>query len=203
MVNVLKRQIEIDCDSVLADIDGGYEPFVKHIVSDWSIEKYITDWNMPVLQKEYPEAYRIIEDLWRTPEFYANLKRLPKVEEAFIDLSKIVEADSDILVHTHMFIESIMEAKTKWLDDIRKDTGVNFRIEFTVGPEKKPKKDSLILIEDGVHNLYKSNADYKFLVRRPHNTRYTEKDMGISKLSFICDSFYDCVQEIGELGLYK
>ena len=73
---------------------------------------------------------------------------------------------------------------------------MDFNINISVGEHKKTLETTKILIEDSVRNLQKSNADYKFLIRRCHNRDFTEKDLGESKESFVVDSFYDAVQKI-------
>ena len=51
----LPFDIEVDVDGVLANMDGNYTPYVKHIIPDFTEEKYITEWSMPQVAKDYPE----------------------------------------------------------------------------------------------------------------------------------------------------
>ena len=48
-------------------------------------------------------------------------------------------------------------------------------------------------------NLQKSNAEYKIIIRRGHNRKYNENDLGICKKSYVCNSFYDSVEIIKEI----
>ena len=58
---IKKPEIEIDCDGVLANMDGAYNPYVKDIIPDFCEEKYIKEWNMPHVEAEYPEAFSRIQ----------------------------------------------------------------------------------------------------------------------------------------------
>ena len=83
-----------------------------------------------------------------------------------------------------------------WLKNLKKDTGVDFRIEISTDDTKKTRENSKFVIEDNVSNLRKSNADFKFLVRRGHNRNYQECDLGNCKKSYVVNSFYDAVKII-------
>ena len=86
-----------------------------------------------------------------------------------------------------------------------KNNGSNYVVGFPSSSLTKvlntleKNKINYIIIEDNVGNLKKSNAEYKFLVRRGHNRNYTESDLGNCKKSFVCNSFYDCVDEIEKI----
>ena len=56
-------KILLDVDGVLINLDGSYTPYVKHLVPDFSEEKYIVEWNMPQVEKAFPEAFNIIKSL--------------------------------------------------------------------------------------------------------------------------------------------
>ena len=90
------------------------------------------------------------------------------------------------------YISSYQEIK---LDDFT----INYTIDISVGNTKKTKSNSKVVIEDSVRNLQRSNADYKFLVRRCHNRNYNENDLGSCKKSYVVDSFFDAVQQIKEI----
>ena len=192
----MKKQIEIDVDGVLANMDGAYAPYVCDIIPDFSEEKYIKEWNMPLVQKEFPEAFQRIKNLWINPNFIANLDRYPKIVEGLQKLSKIIDKNSEIVIHTHILNPGeVYESRENWLEELREDSGVDFDIEISTGKNKNTRKNSYIIIEDNVGNLKKSNAEYKFLVRRGHNKNYTESDLGNCKKSVVCNSFYDCVKK--------
>ena len=189
-----KCNIEIDVDGVLANMDGAYAPYVSDLVPDFSEEKYITEWNMPYVAKNFPEAFKRISSLWVNPEFIYNLQRYPRIEDGLIKLYSAVKDMANIVIHTHIFnLGEVFESRKSWLEDLREDTNVDFIIDICKGENKKTRTDSKIVIEDNVSNLRKSNAEYKILIRRGHNRNYNENDLGDCKKSFVCDSFYDSV----------
>jgi 5'(3')-deoxyribonucleotidase len=194
MSDIVKKKIEIDVDGVLANMDGSYAEYVKDIIPDFSEEKYITEWNMPFVEQNYPEAFKRISSLWDNPTFIRDLPRYPKIEDGMIKLYNSVKGVADIIVHTHIFNPgAVFESRNSWLEDLREDTNVDFMIDICTGSCKKTRTDSYIVIEDNVRNLRNSNADYKILIRRGHNRNYSEKDLGSCKKSFVCNSFYDSV----------
>lgn len=197
----LKRlEIEIDCDGVLANMDGAYAPYVKDIIPDFSEEKYIREWNMPLVAQEYPEAYARIQKLWVDPVFISNLKRYSGVEDGLRNLYSSVKDKADIILHTHIFdTGAVYNSREKWLKDLRKETNVDFVIDISTGSNKGTRKTTDILVEDNVGNMQRSNADYKILIRRGHNRNYTEKDLGTCKQGFVCSSFYDSVDIIKKI----
>ena len=195
-----KAEIEIDCDGVLADMDGAYAPYVQDIIPDFSEEKYIREWNMPLVEKEYPEAYERIKKLWIDPLFISSLKRYPGVEDGLRTLYSSVKDVADIILHTHIFNSGpVYDSREKWLKDLRDETNVDFVIDISTGSYKQTRDGTMILVEDNVNNLQRSNADYKILIRRGHNRNYSEKDLGSCKESFVCNSFYDSVDVIKKI----
>ena len=56
-----RRIIEIDTDGVLANMDGGYEPYLKRLIPDFTEEKYIDNWGMPKVQEICPEAFNVVQ----------------------------------------------------------------------------------------------------------------------------------------------
>ena len=60
-----KYIVEVDTDGVLADMDGSYGPYITDIIPDFSEEKYIRGWPMPIIRDKYPNAHDIIKALWR------------------------------------------------------------------------------------------------------------------------------------------
>lgn len=188
------KEIEIDVDGVLANMDGEYENYLKDIIPDFTEEKYVTEWNMPFVKENFPKAFERVQRLYRDPEFIYNLKRFPKVEEGLINLGEVVKDKAEIIIHTHIFdIGSVYQSREKWLNDLREETGVDFQIEISTGQKKDTRKNTYIIIEDNVTNLQRSNAKYKFLIRRCHNRSYGVKDIGSCKKGFVCESFYDTV----------
>lgn len=195
-----KKIIEIDVDGVLADMDGAYEKYVKHLIPDFSEEKYVTDWNMPKVEKEYPEAYRIVRSLYSNPEFIGNLERFPKVVEGFQKLDKYVGNKADFVVHTHIIEEGEpSKSREDWLVNLRNDSKVDFKIDICTGINKKTRDGSFVVIEDNVTNLRKSTAPYKFLIRRCHNRKYGKESLGKYKEAYVCNSFYDCADIIKDI----
>ena len=85
-----KKNIVFDVDGVFADMDGSYDKYIKHIIPDYSEEKYITDWGMPVVAKNYPEAFKIVQSLWVSADFIGKLNRFPKVVEGLKELDKSI-----------------------------------------------------------------------------------------------------------------
>lgn len=195
-----KANIEIDVDGVLANMDGSYAEHVKDIIPDFSEEKYITEWNMPYVEQNFPEAFKRISALWTNPSFIRSLERYPKVEEGMKKLYSSVKDKAEIIVHTHIFNPgAVFESRKSWLEDLRDETDVDFIIDICTGAIKKTRIDSKIVIEDNVFNLRKSNADYKILIRRGHNRKYNENDLGVCKKAFVCNSFYDSVDIVIKL----
>ena len=137
-----KPEIEIDCDGVLANMDGAYAPFVKDIIPDFSEEKYIREWNMPHVEAEYPEAFHRIQKLWTNPDFIYNLERYPGVEEGMKKLYNNVKDKAEIVLHTHIFdLGPVYESRAKWLNDLREDTDVDFIIDICTGAKKSIRQN--------------------------------------------------------------
>jgi len=174
-----KFYVEIDVDGVLADMDGSYAEYVKHIIPDFNEEKYIKDWGMPNVKETYPEAFSIIVGLYRNPDFIRNLPRYKGVEESLRSIYKEVEQrKGSIVIHTHILTPKCASAREEWLKELRRDTGVEFEIDICVGDKKKTRDNSLIVVEDNVKNLRNSQAPYKVLMRRGHNRFFTLEDIG-------------------------
>lgn len=192
-----KFQIEIDVDGVLADMDGSYGAYVKDIIPDFCEEKYILEWNMPQVEKKYPVAYDRIKGLWTNPEFIYNLPRYPNIEKSLQKLYGIVKDIADIVIHTHIRGKNaVYDSRYLWLNELKEDTEVDFKIEISTDDEKGTRKNSKFIIEDNVSNLRKSNADFKILVRRGHNRNYQACDLGDCEKSYVVNSFCDAVEII-------
>lgn len=195
-----KKNIVFDVDGVFADMDGSYDEYIKHIIPDYSEEKYITDWGMPIVAKNYPEAFEIVKSLWVSADFIGKLKRFPKVVEGLKDLENSIGKLANFIVHTHIYEEGeVFNSREKWLEDLREDSGMDFQIDISTGPNKSVKENTFILVEDCVANLQRSDAKYKILIRRCHNRNYSEKDLGKCKKSYVLPSFYDSVAVIKEI----
>lgn len=195
-----KRKVEIDVDGVLANMDGSYAEYVSDLIPDFSEEKYITEWNMPSVERDFPEAFKRICSLWDNPDFIRDLKRYPNVEKGLIKLYSSVKDKAELVIHTHIFNPgAVFESRKSWLEDLRDETDVDFIIDICTGENKKTRTDSYIVIEDNVRNLNNSNADYKILIRRGHNRKYNENDLGSCKKAFVCNSFYDSVDVVIKL----
>lgn len=198
---ILPFDIEVDVDGVLANMDGNYTPYIKHIIPDFTEEKYITEWSMPLVAKKFPDAFEIVKKLWVDADFIYSLPRFEKVLDGMKDLGNLCKNKAQIVIHTHLFDGGpVYDSRYKWLEELRQESNVDYTIDISVGDTKKTKLNSKVVIEDSVRNLQKSNADYKFLVRRCHNRNYTEKDLGSCKRSYVVDSFYDAVQQIKEIN---
>lgn len=178
--------VEIDTDGVLANMDGSYTPYIGHIVPYFTEEEHITDWGIPYLKENYPEALKIISDLYVNPGFIRTLPRYENVEKYLKDIYEVVNKYNGlIVVHTHILSSECAIARELWLKDLRSDANVDFDIDICVGSEKKTRQNSLILIEDNINNLKKSSAPYKILMRRCHNRNYGLNDIGSYEEGFI------------------
>lgn len=201
---MIEFQIEVDVDGVLADMDGGYTPYIIDIIPDYTEEKYITGWSMPIVAENYPEAFERVKKLWVDPEYIANLPRYERVTEGMSKLGKFCKNKAKILVHTHLLEDgAVYSSRYNWLKDLQRESKTDFDINISVGPVKKVFDNIKVKIEDCVSNLQKSNADYKFLVRRCHNRDFNESDLGECKGAFVVDSFYDAVQIIEDIDELK
>lgn len=202
MNEVIKNinEIEIDVDGVLANMDGSYKKYIEDIIPDFSEEKYIKEWDMPDVQRDYPEAFERISKLWINPDFIYNLERFPKVVDGMQKLVKVIGNPSKIIVHTHIFDTGLVyKSREQWLKDLQRDSGVPFKIEISTGKNKNSRNSSDVIIEDNVTNLFRSVANYKFMIRRGHNRKYNELDMGIYEKGFVCDSFYNSVLRLDNI----
>lgn len=193
-------EVEIDVDGVLADMDGSYGEYVKDIIPDFSEEKYIKEWNMPEIARDFPEAHKRIVSLYSTPEFMRNLPRYSGIIEGLQRLyALITPLNGVIVIHTHVKDYTCSLMRREWLEELRAESGVNFEIDISNGDLKNMRKGSLILIEDNVRNCRVSDAKYKFLVRRGHNRAYNECDLGGCSESYVVDSFLSAVEQIEEI----
>lgn len=171
--------VEIDVDGVLGDMDGSYGSYINHIIPDFSEEKYIKEWGMPDIQQTYPEAIKIIQNLFRDPSFIKDLNRYDGVEDALYNLYNLVNShQGEILIHTHIFTTECAIEREKWLRKLEKDSNVKFNIDISIGNTKQTKVNSMFLIEDKIDNLKKSNAPYKILMSRGHNRNYGIGSLG-------------------------
>ena len=190
-------QVEIDVDGVLANMDGSYTPYIIDIIPDFTEEKYITEWSMPQVANDYPEAFERVKKLWVDADFIYSLPRFEKVVDGLQELQSLCKNKLEIVIHTHLFNGgAVYDSRYKWLEDLREDSKVDYTIDISVGDTKKTKTNTKILIEDSVRNLQKSNAEYKFLVRRCHNRNYNESDLGNCRKAFVVSSFYEAVQKL-------
>ena len=187
-----KYIVEVDTDGVLADMDGQYGPYIDHIVPDYSEERYIRGWSMPLIRDNYPEAHNIIKALWRSPDFIGNLPRFENVEEGMQKLCSL--PDVKVIVHTHLFTQPAGDAREDWLKRLQSDTDTDFDIDICVGDTKKSLDHVDVTIEDNINNLNRSKAKIKFLIRRAHNRDYNVEDIENAAAAFVVDSFYDAVE---------
>jgi len=195
----MKRYIvEVDTDGVLADMDGQYGPHISHIVPDYSEERYIRGWSMPLIRDNYPEAHNIIKSLWRSPAFIGSLPRFENVEEGMQKLCSLPGVQ--VIVHTHIFNQSAGAAREKWLEQLRSDTDTDFDIDVCVGDTKKTLDHVDVTIEDNILNLNRSKAKIKFLVRRAHNRDYNVEDIENASAAFVVNSFYDAVNILASIN---
>lgn len=199
MVKDNLKEIEVDVDGVLADMDGAYGDYVKDLIPDWTEEKYVTGWNMPEVEKNYPEAYKRIRGLYSNSDFVYSLERYPNVVEGMKELKEILKGKGNTVVHTHIFTDITYDSRYNWLVDLQRDSNYDFDIDICVGPQKSTRENSYVTIEDNILNLNKSNAEYKFLVRRCHNKEYGVNDIKNCKKAYVVDSFYSAVQEIRKI----
>lgn len=188
-----RRIIEVDTDGVLANMDGGYEPYLRKFIPDFTEEKYIDDWGMPKVQKLCPEAFNVVQGLWKDYDYMRNLKRLPDVEYGFQILNNL---DFDVVIHTHIFSDEAATARREWLEDLMIDADTNFDIDICQGAVKSTLENPYITIEDNIKNLNKSNAKIKILIRRCHNRNVKLTDITGGEIRFICNSFYEAAQKI-------
>lgn len=192
--------IEIDVDGVLANMDGSYTPYIKHIIPDFSEEKYITGWGAPKVREVYPDAFEIIKFLWTDPDFFESLPRYPRVIEALKRLNGIINGKARVVIHTHVLNNGpVYQKRFEWLKVLMAEADVDFEIEISYGEKKYTRLNTKIIIEDNVTNLHNSNADYKILIRRAHNRDFNECDLGISKASFVVADVYDAVTLIEKI----
>lgn len=192
-----KYIVEVDTDGVLADMDGSYGPYITDIIPDFSEEKYIRGWSMPIIRDKYPNAHDIIKALWRDPDFIGNLPRFENVEDGMKALCAIPGVQ--VIVHTHIFNKEAGAARKKWLEKLRKDTGTNFKIDVCIGESKKTLDKVDVTIEDNINNLNRSHAKIKFLVRRAHNRDFGVLDIENADAAFVVDSFYDAVEILASI----
>ena len=194
------KDIEIDVDGVLADMDGSYTEYVKHLLPDFTEEKYVRNWGLPELKEAYPEVHKIITSLWVNADFYSDLPYFPKVVEGMQKLYEVSKGKANIVVHTHILNDELVyKSRENWLKRLQRDSGVPFKIEISFGDVKDTRDKSFIVIEDNVFNLQKSKADYKMLIRRWHNRDFDAKDVGECKGAFVFQSFYDSVFEVEKI----
>lgn len=190
----MKKEIEIDVDGVLANLDGSYAPYIMDIIPDYTEEKYITGWDMPLIQENYPEAFKRIKDLWVNPEFIRNLEAYPNVDIALNKLYSGVSDYADIVIHTHIRgSDAVCKARYDWINKIVDRAGIDCKIEISTDDTKKSRKNSFIVVEDNVNNLKRSSAENKILIRCSHNRDYNLNDVGEFRRGFIFESFYDSV----------
>lgn len=190
----MKKEVEIDVDGVLANLDGSYAPYIMDIIPDYTEEKYITGWDMPLIQKNYPEAFKRIQNLWVDPIFIENLEMYPNVDVALSKLYSEISDFADIVIHTHIRgSEDVYKARYNWIQKLMEISGIDGKIEISTDDTKKSRKNSFIVIEDNVNNLKRSSAENKVLIRCSHNRSFNLNDIGDYRRGFIFESFYDSV----------
>lgn len=180
--------VEIDVDGVLANMDESYGPYIEHIVPNFSEEEHITDWGIPYLQENYPEASKIIRGLYVNPEFIRGLPRYENIEKYLNRIYNVVNSyNGKTVVHTHILSPECEQPRELWLKELKRDSEVDFEIDICVGAKKKTRVNSLIVVEDNISNLKKSSAPYKILMRRGHNRNYGLNDIGAYEQGYIVE----------------
>lgn len=193
-------EIEIDVDGVLADMDGNYAQYISDIIPDFTEETHIFEWGIPDIARDFPEAANRITALYSDCNFIRSLPRYPGVEEGIKKLYNLIKPlGGKIVMHTHMRTDECANVRREWLEELKAETGVDYDIDICVGANKNMRQNSLILIEDSVRNCTTSNAKYKILIRRGHNRKYSESDLGICENSYVFKSFLDSVIGLEEL----
>ena len=188
----MDKIIEIDADGVLIDMDGSYAPYVEHIVPDYTEEKYVTDWGLPLLKEKYPKAHEIIFDLYKNPKFISDLPRYKGVVSSLKALSffiKFLNEDYKMLIHTHMRGDECAKARREWLEKLKEESKADFQIKISKGMSKEKSQTKFCLIEDNVSHLKRSKAKIKILIRRNHNRKYGLEDINVIEDGKICNSF--------------
>lgn len=194
--------LEFDTDGVLADIYTSLTPHLTDIIPDFSEDTHIQNWTMSNIKEEYPLAYTRIMSLFTTPKFIAGLPRYAKVLEALHLLRHALDSrEYQVSINTHIMDASCVISRDTWLRDLRQDANMDFNIIISQEDIKRMQPDSYILVEDSVENCRRSNATYKFLVRRGHNRGYTEKDLGVCEAAYVVPDFYTAVEIMCEKHL--
>ena len=187
---------EIDVDGVLANMDGGYKPYIQHLIPDFTEKKYIDGWGMQGIRDASPEAWEIVKSLWVNPDFIRNLPRFPGVIEGLKLLAQYPELKCKI--HTHILASGdVAKARYEWVEALSEETGCELDIDVCVGKHKTIYTGSDFIVEDNVNNLNASDAKQKFLVRRCHNRRFTTKD--IDGKAIIVPNFFHAAMRIAQV----
>lgn len=193
---VERRTIEIDTDDVLTPTDDAYTPYFKKLIPDYSPQKYIDAWGMPKVRETCPEAWELVQKLWRDYDFMVNLERAPDVEAGFQILNNL---DFDMVVHTHILSDDAARARREWLEALMIDADTNFEIDICQGKTKKSLENPYVTIEDNLDNLNRSKAKIKFLIRNYHNRKFTEKDIVGGEIRMVCSSFYEAALMLSKI----
>lgn len=190
-----KHIIEVDIDGVIANIHGALGERVKDIHKGFDGDSHISTWGMKELNSLDERLRPRIFTLFGNPEFIKSLKVYDGVLGSFKLLSRFCSStDLEILVNTNVF-KGCEEARVSWLNELKEQTGADFRV---IVASDSPKKmlDSSILIEDHIDNLLRSNAPYKIMIRRGHNRAFQSTDLKASKEGYVVNSFSDAVRVI-------
>lgn len=187
-------KILLDVDGVIVNLDGSYTPYVKHIIPDFSEEKYIVEWNMPQIRDNWPEVYDIIKSLWASKEFMEKVRPFPMALEALEILGKLEkEGKIKILIHTAVANDEIKEVRENYIKKLCGYAQHNFEYDISIGLNKPTYDGFDMIIEDSEPNLKKSTAPYKVIVSRGNNRFTTFFKIRPYKEAFRCESLYSFV----------
>lgn len=176
------KVIDMDCDGVILDIiRDTHVQIRKEKESDFNFYGYLDAWEMPRLQKERPDMYEYVKNLWDDPEFMGSLNRIPY---AFSLIKELIGQGYKVIIHTHMpGKEEVRNVRKEFFGNLWSLMAMDVSLFGQQLPslliDETPEKRTIssdVCIEDNYMNLKKSDAKIKVLIQYPYNKDVTIQD---------------------------
>jgi 5'(3')-deoxyribonucleotidase len=160
------KVIEVDMDGVCVDIYSYIEEKVKSEgYKDFTFDN-IKTYNMVNSGIGCPRV--VIQKYFFDEKVFEECT----ISEQAIEFFKWVNTleDTVLVIHSHATKSEILDAKRE-IVKVLDEEGIIYKLQLDSTPMKRMLKDSYIVIEDSLDNLYSSTADIKILFKQHHNKR--------------------------------
>ena len=123
------------------------------------------------------------------PEYFKNIQWFDGIE-------RIIDLNADVYFHSNSMNVQCSKYKRKELRKVLDIPDDHIIIENM--REKKIDTDTFIFVDDAVHNILASNAEYNIMIRTPWNQSICVKEL-LKKNVIVCENLNQVIDMIEEI----